>query len=89
MIKHFMFLLVFCLACKKNGVLDATIVPKPELSITSEIGSFAKGADVSWITEQKSQSIKFYNRAGVQQDIFQVLKSEGINTIRLRVRVTQ
>ena len=48
---------------------------------------FAKGADVSWVTQMESQGLQFYNKSSVQQDIFQVLKSEGINSIRLRAWV--
>jgi len=48
---------------------------------------FAKGTDISWITQMESQGLQFYNRSGVQQDIFQVLKSEGVNSIRLRAWV--
>ena len=48
---------------------------------------FAKGADVSWTTEMESNGIKFYNSNGVQQDIFQILKNLGLNSIRLRVWV--
>jgi arabinogalactan endo-1,4-beta-galactosidase len=48
---------------------------------------FAKGADVSWVSEMEAQGIKFYNRQGLQEDIFQVLKDEGINSIRLRAWV--
>ena len=46
---------------------------------------FAKGSDVSWLTEMEASGIKFYDKAGSQQDLFQILKSEGINAIRLRV----
>jgi arabinogalactan endo-1,4-beta-galactosidase len=49
--------------------------------------NFVKGADISWITEQEAQGIKFYTSAGLQKDIFQVLKDQGMNSIRLRVWV--
>ena len=48
---------------------------------------FAKGADVSWVTQMENEGINFYNKSGVAEDIFQVLKEEGINSIRLRVWV--
>lgn len=46
---------------------------------------FAKGADVSWVTQQENSGYKWYNNNGVQQDIFTILKNKGLNTIRLRV----
>ncbi len=50
--------------------------------------AFAKGADVSWVTEMEAANYKFYNRAGAQQDLFQLLQADyALNTIRLRVWV--
>lgn len=48
---------------------------------------FAKGADVSWVTQMEASGIKFYNNSGVQEDLFQILKEKGINSIRLRAWV--
>lgn len=48
---------------------------------------FAKGADVSWVTQMESQGIKYYNKSGTQQDLFTILKGLGMNTIRLRAWV--
>lgn len=84
-----LFLCYLCLttsffSCKGDKKITAS-----EHSGTTVIipGEFIKGADISWITEQESQSIKFYNSAGVQKDIFQILKEQGLNSIRLRVWV--
>lgn len=60
---------------------EEVVVVKPEY------GTFAKGADISWISEQEASNIKFYNSAGIQKDIFTILKEQGMNTIRLRVWV--
>ena len=48
---------------------------------------FAKGADVSWLTEMEAAGRKFFNAAGTQQDCLQLLKDLGMNAIRLRVWV--
>lgn len=48
---------------------------------------FAKGADVSWITQQEKEGFRFYQSDGKPADIFSVLKEKGMNTIRLRVWV--
>mgnify|MGYP000367258212 CR=1 FL=1 len=65
-------------ACKKA---DPVPPPVPTASF------FAKGADVSWLTEMESAGIKFYNASGTQTECMQLLKSIGLNTIRLRVWV--
>lgn len=49
--------------------------------------SFAKGADVSWLTEMENAGRQFYNSSGTAQDCIQILKNLGMNTIRLRVWV--
>ena len=46
-----------------------------------------KGADVSWLTQMEDSSYKFYNASGTAMDCFQLMKSLGINAIRLRVWV--
>jgi len=48
---------------------------------------FAKGADISWLTEMEAAGKKFYNASGVEMDAIELLKSLGMNTIRLRVWV--
>ena len=78
--------------CKKNAAntsppktdtLPADTIPHVDtIPVTNTF--FAKGADVSWISQMESEGIKFYDKAGEQKDIFQILKDEGINSIRLR-----
>lgn len=50
-------------------------------------GGFAKGADVGWLTEMEASGKKFYNKAGVQKDLLDILKEQGMDSIRLRVWV--
>jgi len=72
------------LSCKEaNPVVDPidTIKTEPTDSL------FAKGADVSWLTEMESAGKKFYNSAGTATECMNLLKSLGMNTIRLRVWV--
>jgi arabinogalactan endo-1,4-beta-galactosidase len=51
------------------------------------VAEFAKGADVGWITEMEAAGVKFYDNNGAQQECMQLLKSKGINSIRLRAWV--
>ncbi|OIN61294.1 arabinogalactan endo-1,4-beta-galactosidase [Arsenicibacter rosenii] len=48
---------------------------------------FVKGADVSWITQQEKEGVRFYQSDGKPDDIFSILKNKGMNAIRLRVWV--
>ncbi|MBI1781375.1 MAG: glycosyl hydrolase 53 family protein [Sphingobacteriales bacterium] len=68
--------------CKKKS---STPTPPPPPDTTSS--SFVKGADVSWVTEMESSGIKFYNSAGTATECMALLKSLGLNSIRLRVWV--
>lgn len=49
--------------------------------------NFAKGADISWITQMEASNRKFYTAAGVEMEGFALMKSLGMNSIRLRVWV--
>jgi len=54
---------------------------------TSGATPFAGGADVSWVTQMEANGKKFYNAAGTQMECMALLKSLGMNSIRLRVWV--
>ena len=49
--------------------------------------SFAKGADISWVSEMEKDGMTFRKKNGSEADIFEVLKETGVNSIRLRVWV--
>jgi arabinogalactan endo-1,4-beta-galactosidase len=60
---------------------------QPSIPTPPPASNFAKGADISWVTEMEAAGIKFYNTLGSQQECMSLLKSLGMNTIRLRVWV--
>ncbi len=80
LIKWFIVLLhlIFVISCSDN---------KDEVSPDLTDNNFIKGADVSWITEMEASGTKFYNEAGVSVDGISLLKSYGVNAVRLRVWV--
>ena len=51
------------------------------------MSGFAKGADVSWITEMEQNGKKFYNADGKATECMTLLRDLGMNSIRLRVWV--
>jgi arabinogalactan endo-1,4-beta-galactosidase len=70
------------IVCKKSG--SGGNNPPPPPSGTTD---FAKGADVSWVTEMEAAGRKFYNSAGTEKECMQLMKDLGMNAIRLRVWV--
>ena len=69
-------------SCKKKNNDPVNAPPDPPAS-----ASFAKGADISWISEMEAAGKKFYNASGAETECFALMKSLGMNTIRLRVWV--
>jgi arabinogalactan endo-1,4-beta-galactosidase len=74
----FLFIGVFPFSCSKSQQPPATPAAKITLS---------NGADVGWLTEMEAAGKKFYDSTGAQQDCMVILRSLGINSVRLRVWV--
>ena len=89
------FLLGFLLmsGCNKNNSstappVDTTTTPPVDTPTRKPVpASFAKGADVSWLTQMESSSYSFYDSTGKKMDCMALLKTLGINSIRLRAWV--
>ena len=75
-------LMVF-LACKKDDTPKGGKEEEP----VEDMSGFAKGADVSWVTEMENSGIAFYDANGTKTECMVLLKSLGMNSIRLRVWV--
>lgn len=59
----------------------------PEQEKKYDMTGFAKGADVSWLTELESNGALFYDANGKPQECMALLRDLGMNSIRLRVWV--
>lgn len=72
--------------CSKDTPVDpdgGTPAVKP-----IERGTFAKGADVSWLTELEASGYTFRAPGGSQKELMELLRDDcGVNAIRLRVFV--
>ena len=83
--------ILFCFACMifPTGCKDTNPVKNPQDTIPKDTtkSTFAKGADVSWVTQMEAGGKKFYNTTGTQMECMALLKSLGMNSIRLRVWV--
>ena len=68
-------------ACSED---DAPTFPQ---EATYDMSGFAKGADVSWLTEMEKAGNKFYTSSGREMECMTLLRELGMNAIRLRVWV--
>lgn len=82
-----LLILLLGMACKKDTLGTTQTTDTSGNNTVTLPANFAKGADVSWLTQMEAANYKFYNSAGTQQDCLQILKDKGINSIRLRVWV--
>jgi len=76
----FLFTAFVFAACKKK---DSSPEPNPPRGNQF----FAKGGDVSWLTQMEAEGQKFYDNNGTEMDCMELLKSLGVNAIRLRAWV--
>lgn len=53
--------------------------------IPAPVGSYAKGADISWLTEQENDGVLFYDSLGNKTECMRLLRDNGMNSVRLRV----
>jgi len=82
------------LGCEKNPYGPTGYQPdvqKPETEkpdqTPTEKGGYAKGADISWLTQMEGDGQKFYTAAGKEMECTALMKELGFNAIRLRVWV--
>jgi len=73
-----------CVLMLNSCTRDISAPEYPDVPLSA---NFAKGADVSWMTQMEASGLKFYNNSGTEQDLLQILKDKGINSIRLRTWV--
>ena len=69
------------------AVIAMSCTEKPSAQYNVATPSFAKGADVSWLSEMEKDGKTFQKKDGSKADCFSVLKDCGVNAIRLRVWV--
>lgn len=73
--------LIALAACDSD---DKPVYPEPPVY---DMTGFAKGADVSWLTEMEQSGIKFYDDNDREKECMALLRELGMNSIRLRVWV--
>ena len=62
--------------------------PRQQEMKSVEVGTFARGVDVSWLTQMESEGLTFTNKAGVATECMRLLKEDcNVDAVRLRVWV--
>ena len=67
---------------KASDAVKQKIVVEPVNGLSDD---FMKGVDISMIDQIEKSGGKFYNARGEEEDIFQILKDNGVNYVRIRL----
>lgn len=87
------FFLTSFTSCGEKDPINTVVPPKdtvvipPSDTLFVRTDSLARGADVSWLTEMEQSGKKFYKNDSTQMECIRLLRSLGMNAIRLRVWV--
>lgn len=74
--------------CFLAAVLLSACAGKTEEPTPEPVTAFyAKGADISWITEMEDKGYKFYDTSGKETECTALLKGIGFNAVRFRIWV--
>lgn len=71
-------------ACDKNIGSEDDDKDQPDNVLPT---IYAKGADISWLTQMEEDGQRFYNSEGTEKECIELMKELGFNSIRLRVWV--
>ncbi len=83
-----LLLFITCVQASCSSEDSPITSPRQQEAVPVDTGTFAKGADVSWITQMESEGLTFNNKAGVATECMSLLKSDcNVDAIRLRVWV--
>ena len=74
-----------CCSCDNSGLPHVETGEQEDVTIDRT--AFAKGADISWITEMESKGMKFYNSNAEERECTALMKEIGMNAVRYRVWV--
>ncbi|MBN2237780.1 MAG: glycosyl hydrolase 53 family protein [Bacteroidales bacterium] len=78
-----LFLTLLLFACKKTSV---TPIPDPDPeSPPVETPYFLRAVDISSLPEIEQEGTLYYNASNQQEDLLSILKTAGVNTIRIRL----
>jgi arabinogalactan endo-1,4-beta-galactosidase len=76
-----LFFLILLFSCKNT----TTLTTEDEEIIIPSTDTFYNAVDISYYPTIQKKGLTFYNRNGTQRNFLQILKENGVNTIRLRL----
>lgn len=84
-----MILPFVCASLLAMGCEEAnpTYTPAGTDETVYDMTGFARGADISWVTQLESEGNVFYNSEGVQTECTALMREIGMNAVRYRVWV--
>ena len=78
------FFLIILISCKNTSTIVSDEDEEVEI-IIPQSKTFYNAVDISYYPTIQKKGISFYNRSGTKRDFLQILKENGVNTIRLRL----
>ena len=85
--KYYPFLLLSFLLLPSIVSCTPIVPPAEDSYQPAAVGSYAYGADCSWITEEEADGVLFYDSVGNPQEGMRLMRDYGMNSVRLRVWV--
>ncbi len=83
-----LLLFITCVQASCSSEDSPITSPRQQEVTVADTGTFAKGADVSWLTQMESEGLTFNNKEGVATECMSLLKNDcHVDAIRLRVWV--
>ncbi|MBN2165742.1 MAG: glycosyl hydrolase 53 family protein [Marinilabiliaceae bacterium] len=84
----YLFIFIFCISFFSCNY-DDDVIPSSSGNEepVEDMSGFAKGADVSWVTEMEKAGVEFFDSTGAKTECMALMKKLGMNSIRLRVWV--
>ncbi len=80
------FVAAALLSCERTPYGPTGQTPEPPVQTVPAVkGQFAKGADISWVTEMEKDGVKFYGSDGSETECTALMQEIGMNSVRLRV----
>lgn len=74
-------------ACKPHGSEPEPTPKADSVFHPDPVGSYVRGVDCSWLTEQEADGILYADSLGQPMDCMRLMRLYGINAVRLRVWV--
>lgn len=78
-------LILLFVACSSTE--EGTAPQQPPKPPQSETRAFARGADISWLTQLEKEGYTFYNKRGEERECAALMQELGMDAIRLRTWV--